>query len=237
MTYLQSVNLPLFHAINGFCGWSSFLDRVVAILDYSELKGLVLVGTFGALWFHPGKDQLRVRRTLLLTLFSVALAILVARILAFSLPFEVRPMFTPDIGYREPLISNREFNYEGWSAFPSDQAAMMFALAAGFWYAYRPAGILVAAFSLVALIARIYLGIHYPVDVFVGALIGISAAVLLIFTHVLDKFTTLILGAEKRFPSFFYGALLAVLCEAGTMFSATRRIGAAVIHVVTGHYG
>jgi undecaprenyl-diphosphatase len=185
MVYFEDVNLPIFHAINGFCGSSPFLDRVVALIDYPDLKGLVLVATFGAFWFRPGTDQLRVRRALLVALFAMALAIFAARVLAFTLPFEVRPMLMPDIGYRQPLTS-KDFNYEAWSAFPSDQAAMMFALATGFWFASRPAGILVAIFSVIALLARVCLGIHYPLDVVVGALIGITAGIFLNYTHTTD---------------------------------------------------
>ena len=52
------------------------------------------------------------------------------------------------VGLKEDDAKRSSFHYEAWSAFPSDQASMMFALATGFWFASRPAGILVAIFSV-----------------------------------------------------------------------------------------
>jgi membrane-associated phospholipid phosphatase len=237
MLFLKSFNLSVFHTINEFAGYSSFLDRFAALMDYSGLKGLVLVGTFGALWFQPRKDQLRIRQSLIVMLVSVALAILIARTLAYIVPFETRPMYVLDIGYRAALLSSNDFEFAAWSSFPSDQAAMMFALAAGFWFASRLAGILVATFSLVALISRVYLGIHYPSDVFVGALIGIGTSALLNYRPIREGLASPVITLEKRLPGLFYSSLLIALFEAGTMFSTTRRVAAAVAHVVTGTYG
>jgi undecaprenyl-diphosphatase len=237
MVFFPSINLPIFHAINGLCGTSPFLDRLIAVLDFPGLKGLVLFGTFGALWFQPKKDQPRTRRILIVTLIGMALAIVAARIVALSLPFEVRPMYAPDIGYCEPLGSKQDYNFEAWSAFPSDQAAMMFALSTGFWFASRAAGIFVGVFSCIAFFARVFLGIHYPIDILVGALIGITAVILLNFQQIRDKLGFSVLIFEKRFPAFFYCFLFLVLSEVGTIFSVSRRLGAAVIHVLTGKYG
>jgi undecaprenyl-diphosphatase len=71
-----------------------------------------------------------------------------------------------------PLI-----NESGWS-FPSGHAAFFFALAMVIWYADRRWGI--AYFALVTLmaIARIYVGVHWPLDVIAGAVIGIGSAML-----------------------------------------------------------
>jgi undecaprenyl-diphosphatase len=236
MAYWQNLNLSIFHAINGFCGSSPFLDRLVAFLDFSGLKGLLFVGTFGVLWFQPGKDQGRRRSTLIVMLLAVAFSILAARLIASVTPFEVRPMHASDIGYRAPLFAERDYLFEPWSGFPSNQATMMFSLATGFWFASRLAGILVGLFSIIAVVARVYLGIHYPGDVFVGALLGIGITALLMSHPIRATLASPFISLEKRLPAFFYGSLFVILFEAGNMFSATRRIGAAVIHIVTGHY-
>jgi membrane-associated phospholipid phosphatase len=185
---------------------------------------------------QSGKDQARIRSTLIVMLLGVAVSIIAARTIAFVVPFEVRPMYASDIGYLAPF-GERDYTFEAWSGFPSDQAAMVFSLATGFWFASRLAGILVGLFSIVALVARVYLGIHYPGDIFVGALLGISITALLMSQPIKAALSSPIISLEKRIPALFYGSLFVILFEAGTMFSATRRIGAAVVHVITGNYG
>jgi hypothetical protein len=53
---LERHDLAIFHEINGWCGRSVFLDQIVNRLENHELKGLVYIGTFGALWFRRTKS-------------------------------------------------------------------------------------------------------------------------------------------------------------------------------------
>jgi membrane-associated phospholipid phosphatase len=233
MGFWTDLNLTIFHAINGLCGWSPSLDQFVGNLDVFGLKGLALMGTFGALWFQTGADQARKREILIAMLVAMSLSIFVIRAISFLAPFEQRPMFTPDIGYRAPLF---KFHYtiEDWSSFPSDQAGMMFSLATGCWFASRLWGALFGVFSVIAMLARVYVGGHYPGDVFIGAMVGVIVTIALTVRPARAFIAPPFLAVERRAPSLFYGLLFAGLFETGIMFGTVRTLGKAALQLLTG---
>ena len=69
-----------------------------------------------------------------------------------------------------PLIS------ESGSSFPSGHAAFLFALAMVVFFRNRKWGTWFFILSVVNGIARIYVGVHWPLDVVGGAVIGIGSA-------------------------------------------------------------
>src|SRR5258708_24900384 len=60
----------------------------------------------------------------------------------------------------------------GWS-FPSGHAAWFFALATVIWYVNRKWGVWYFVLSVVMGIARIYVGVHWPLDVLGGIVAGV----------------------------------------------------------------
>ncbi|MBI2624254.1 phosphatase PAP2 family protein [Candidatus Parcubacteria bacterium] len=67
------------------------------------------------------------------------------------------------------------FNREDAPSFPSGHAAFFFGVAFSLWFANRRWGwALLAGATLVGL-GRIAAGVHYPSDVFVGALVGFAS--------------------------------------------------------------
>jgi undecaprenyl-diphosphatase len=129
-------------------------------------------------------------------------------------------MFVSDIGFHAPLFTVG--NYEDWSSFPSDTATYFFVITTGFWLLSRWWGSLWACFSIIVILARVYLGIHYPSDVLAGALLGISITVTLSNEFVHARIASAIVAAERRAPAIFYGLLLPILFEAATIFHFTR---------------
>jgi hypothetical protein len=59
ISFLSTIDLAAFHAINGFCGQNLLLDQVINQLESVHLKGLAFIGTFGALWFQRTKSQVQ----------------------------------------------------------------------------------------------------------------------------------------------------------------------------------
>ncbi|MDE2019005.1 MAG: phosphatase PAP2 family protein [Patescibacteria group bacterium] len=74
-------------------------------------------------------------------------------------PFEV-------LGFA-PLIP------ESGSSFPSGHMAFFFALAMAVWYANRKWGIWYFILAALIGVARIFVGVHWPLDIIGGALIGL----------------------------------------------------------------
>lgn len=77
-----------------------------------------------------------------------------------------------------PLIAE-----SGWS-FPSGHAAWFFAMAMTIWYMNRKWGVWFFIFAIINGIARVYVGVHWPLDILGGAIVGILSAV---FAHWLLK--------------------------------------------------
>lgn len=67
------------------------------------------------------------------------------------------------------------------NSFPSDHATLMFAIAASLCLSpLRRAGFLLLPFAMMAGWARIYLGVHWPTDIFGGAVLGSACAWLIL---------------------------------------------------------
>ena len=65
------------------------------------------------------------------------------------------------------------------ASFPSDHAVMAGATAVGLLFVSRRLGAIAAAAALLMAFARVYVGVHFPVDVVAGLAVGALVAVLL----------------------------------------------------------
>ncbi|PIQ06905.1 MAG: hypothetical protein COW72_01430, partial [Candidatus Nealsonbacteria bacterium CG18_big_fil_WC_8_21_14_2_50_37_10] len=71
---------------------------------------------------------------------------------------------------------NLLLSHEPTSSFPSGHAALFFAIATVVYFYNKKAGILFFLASFLISISRVFAGIHWPTDIFVGALVGIFSA-------------------------------------------------------------
>ena len=162
---LNALDTDLFMLINGFVGTAPFVDRAAqwVVSDYLMPIALALMLIF--MWFIDRDRKLRVQRQLgvFVALASMALSNSVVFILNFYY-FRPRPFVDNDVSllFYEPTDSS----------FPSNAVAAVFGLAFGIWGVNRRLGyIAIAAASLYGL-ARVYAGVHYPLDILAGAAIA-----------------------------------------------------------------
>lgn len=230
MDFLEELDVSVYRALNGLCGTSETLDRVMYHL--AGPTGVLFLGLFGLFWFRQDHDQIRRRQTLILVVPAVAAALVVNRTISTLLPFRVRPMYA--LGAAPPSYP-WSFDLEHWSSFPSDNATYLFAIAACFWAVSRRAGLAFGLFGALVCVGRIYFGIHYPSDVVAGALIGIGTGYAITRPAIADSLSRPLLGYEKRVPPYFYALLLMTLAEVVGGFPNTRHIGVAIVHFFRGY--
>jgi undecaprenyl-diphosphatase len=150
----------------------------VPLLD-DVMWGLSVVGRAGMVWFPIVAALAVARRSPWRALFQLALALLLTTIVVDRI---VKPL----VGRDRPYVSVAEIPVIGGrpddSSFPSGHAANS---AAGAFVVSRlaPAGWLWWWSLAIAIgYSRVYVGVHYPLDVLCGALLGLMCALLVVTT-------------------------------------------------------
>ena len=162
-----SADHHVFHWINGLAGRWQALDAVMRLLASDFFLPVVLALATFALWFagRTARDRYLNQWAFLYGVIGAGFANLFVKVFDQhffrSRPFIVLPD-THVLLYR-PTVSS----------FPSVAAAYGFAIAAGVFLVNKRWGLLIGVGALLFSFARIYAGMHYPLDVVAGALLGI----------------------------------------------------------------
>jgi undecaprenyl-diphosphatase len=152
-------DLTLFNLIHGLAGKSRVLDLLgIFLAEYLGYFLLFLV--LYLIFFRPIEWKVRYRQILYMVLTLILSRGLFTEIIRFFY-YRPRPFLVLDV---QPL-----FNHEATPALPSGHAAFYFALALSvFYFIDRPWGWkLIIAVSLMGL-ARIFGGVHWPLDIAAG---------------------------------------------------------------------
>lgn len=213
--------------LNHFAGKWGTADAFVKVASDNDLvQAVVPVTILWFLWFRRG-GAAAVRRTregVIATLLGSCVAVLLARALAWLLPFRTRPFATPGLDYHL-VHSQWDKGLHGWSSFPSDHAVLFFALATGIALISRPLGIAMLIYAaLVDALPRIYLGIHYPSDIIAGALLGILLARVAATERVRRPLAERVLKWMDASPGLAYAAMFLCSFEVATMFDSALQM-------------
>ena len=212
------------HWIIVFCNqfahrWQTFDSIVVFFSDSDLVKGGVMIAGLWWAWFWPSTN-LRLNRSYLLSaLLGAVIALFVARILAHTLPLRSRPILDPSLHFRVPFGAPDQSNWTIWSSFPSDHAALFFALLTGIWITCRRAGLVLLGYVLIVIsLPRMYIGIHYPTDILAGAALGIFSVLICSWSKIRNLWTERVLNWMDRSPAPGYALLFLITFEIATLF-------------------
>lgn len=115
------------------------------------------------------KGTTREKKSLIIFLISFPLLILITKFIHLFL-FEPRPYITNDI---LPLITHKAD-----ASFPSRHASISFAMAFAFLYFKSKWGIPILLLAIWVGISRVYVGVHYPIDILGGIIVGIISLII-----------------------------------------------------------
>ena len=132
----------------------------------------VLVAVAGALWFlaRPG-GSLRPKLASVSAAISAVLALAV-NVVASQLWYHARPF----VGH--PRATVLLVHHAADNSFPSDHASVAFAVAFAVFVFYRRVGLLLVLGAVGVAVDRIFVGVHYPVDVAASVLVALASVAL-----------------------------------------------------------
>jgi len=166
----MSPDAALFRLINGLAGRNALVDAVARLVVNEYFAPSTLALVLLTLWFAPRSPQARWRYQF--AVLQTALGLFLANLIVKGLNliyFRPRPFAVMEV--------TRCFYRPTDSSFPSNPATVGFAMATGIYLYHRRAGLAMYALATAFALARVYCGVHYPLDIVAGALIGAFSAV------------------------------------------------------------
>ena len=198
---------------------------IVPFLNLFTVKTLPAIAGLWLLWFSA--DLAKYRPAIINSFVAMFIEGAVSRAIQDFLPQRLRPLHSGDLNFKPPLGLQTGV-LEHWSSFPSDHAAVFFALSTVLWLVSKPVAAISYAWSvLVICMPRLFAGYHYASDVIGGALVGIFVG-LLIAPPIGATLSPYVLAVEKKSPALFYAAFFAVSFEFATMFNDIRHVASEI---------
>lgn len=165
---MRELDEALFLWINGWVGKFTPIDEVMKLIASDYLVPVTLALILFALWF-AGTD-LRTRERyqigIVVAVFAVALANSSIEVLN-NFYFRDRPF----LNHEAELLFYRPTD----SSFPANSTAAAFAIAGSVGIFQRRLAIVIASLAALYAFSRVYVGVHYPLDVVGGAVFGLVA--------------------------------------------------------------
>ncbi|HFJ9420442.1 undecaprenyl-diphosphatase [Bacillus cereus] len=160
-------NIDIFRAINDLGKQYSFLNPAIVFLAEYMVYMFALI--ILAYWFTGSRKS---RMMVIQAMVAFVIAEVIGKIAGkFHLNYQPFAVL-PDV--------NKLVDHAVDNSFPSDHTILFFSICFSFWLVRKKTGWLWLILAPCIAISRIWVGVHYPFDVAVGALIGCISAV---FSH------------------------------------------------------
>jgi undecaprenyl-diphosphatase len=163
------MDIFFFRLINNIVGICPVLDRLAVYITRYLIYTLPLLAA--VCFYFVFKNNRQRFFELVKAGFSAVLAYAINFLISI-IHFRLRPIFTLDDVHQlmtKPITDK---------SFPSDHTAVSFAIAFFVFLVSRKWGSAMLVLAFLIGISRIYVGVHFPSDVFAGALVGIISATL-----------------------------------------------------------
>src|SRR3989338_7947960 len=162
---LEKFNVEGFRLINNLAGNNVWLDRFM-VFAADKMGYLLIVSVLILFW---KKDYFK--KIVFLSWGSAIVARFVFVSILRYLIYSPRPFMVLD---RVNILMNHQLE----SAFPSGHASFYFALATGVYLYNKKAGYIYLILAGLMGFARIFVSVHWPLDILAGAGLGIVTAIL-----------------------------------------------------------
>ena len=158
---IEQLNMAVFHLINQYAGLNPFTDTL-AIFAAKYMPVVIILGIV-YLWI---RKQNETRDILLYGGYAAVFGLLINFIIGLFY-FHPRPFMIP--------TGTLLFQYPAETSFPSDHTTLMLSIALMMVYfkETRIAGIALMILGFIGGIARVFCGVHFPMDIFGSFIVAI----------------------------------------------------------------
>lgn len=223
----NSLNLAVINWLAQYTSVSAHFNQVVQYIEAAHLfKGLPIMGVLWYFWFRDTDAKLNTRQLIIATLVGCVVAVFIARLVNNIAPYQPRPFANAALPYHAyiglpPPESQSLFD---WNSFPSDHATLFFSLALGIFMISRAVGFFVFLYVMIFIaLPRVYLGLHYPTDIFAGAFLGMGCVLICTRKSIMNLYNQQCMRLLNRYPAAFQTALFIISAEISMMFNDVRR--------------
>jgi|SRR3972149_5212407 len=172
-----------FTYLNNFAGRWPILDVVGIFFASGAIWILLFTALF--IWLINKRRRLLRRRWLAQTFLAMIIAYGLSAIIGLFY-FRARPFVDYDVNQLLTLLATHK-------SLPSDHATIAFVLAISILFISRRLGVLALIIAGLIALGRVFVGVHYPLDVLVGAVLGSGVALL---THWLGYRQTMVISGR-----------------------------------------
>lgn len=196
--------------VNGFCGKSLFLDTIALIfLTTDAFRSAILVALVMGIWeYGRVKKDIKSHKRAIAIMLSMLLSLATVETINYTF-ISPRPIIAHSEQINRPITIEKTENL--WSSkwtdevshrsFPSDTLAFLAVFPFGLLLWNRALGYFALAFAiLIGFIPRLYFGLHYPLDLLVGLMIGGLSVLAVERIKLFDKISDKVIHYCEKFP-------------------------------------
>ena len=164
------MDVKIFYFFNNLVGKYVIFDTIVIFFaDYLQYVLMIIFLSLLYFWSYKRQQKLQI---FLITAISMIIARLgFVNLIRFIYP-RPRPFIIHQVNQLIP---------EGINGFPSGHAALFFAMAIAIYFYNKKWGAWFFAAVVLMALARVTAGVHYPLDILAGAIIGVFSAYLVFY--------------------------------------------------------
>ncbi len=164
---LNNIDFYIFQQINNWAGQWAWIDMLG--IFFAKYFGYILVFCLFLFLIKNSKKYWQM-------VWQAIFAGIISRLVFTEIIRWIFPKSRPFIENNVNLL----LNHTNSSAFPSGHAAFYFAISSVIYFYNKKIGILFFTASFLICLARVFCGIHWPLDILAGVLLGIFSGWLII---------------------------------------------------------